>query len=170
MPELSDCKKYEEDHAICDDTGEPKGQCGHCGDKYFAHRNSALPVSELHLSLDGVRQHQGYVEESVTTDPRYIEAGPDAYADQRIIYCNHKGWFRGRVFITPFAIVVTPDAGQVNVDHLVRKQVADAQWHITTDGIEGGYANPQRGMFVLPRSSVSRVTPELLQQLGITND
>jgi hypothetical protein len=31
------CSSYEEDPAICDDMGEPKGQCVHCGYKWFDH-------------------------------------------------------------------------------------------------------------------------------------
>jgi hypothetical protein len=39
----SECTQYVEDAAICDDTGEPKGQCLNCGAKWDKHPDSALP-------------------------------------------------------------------------------------------------------------------------------
>ena len=40
------CFWYTEDPAICDDIGEPKGQCAHCGAKWYEHDLRALPESE----------------------------------------------------------------------------------------------------------------------------
>lgn len=42
---VPDCKAYVEDPCICDDLGEPKGQCI-CGDKWFNHNLSALPPED----------------------------------------------------------------------------------------------------------------------------
>lgn len=40
------CSAYLEDWAVCDDTGEPKGQCSHCGNKWYDHALDALPENE----------------------------------------------------------------------------------------------------------------------------
>ena len=40
------CSAYLEDWAVCDDTGEPKGQCSHCGYKWYDHALDALPENE----------------------------------------------------------------------------------------------------------------------------
>ena len=40
------CNKYAEDQFICDDVGEPKGQCARCGFKWFEHSDEALPEEE----------------------------------------------------------------------------------------------------------------------------
>lgn len=40
------CSAYLEDWAICDDTGEPKGQCSNCGHKRCDHELDALPENE----------------------------------------------------------------------------------------------------------------------------
>lgn len=40
------CSAYLEDWAVCDDTGEPKGQCTHCGYKWYDHSLNALPENE----------------------------------------------------------------------------------------------------------------------------
>jgi hypothetical protein len=48
---LTDCKEYREDPCICDDTGEPKGQCANCGYKWFEHKLEALPVEEQESAL-----------------------------------------------------------------------------------------------------------------------
>ena len=40
------CPQYAEDPYICDDTGEPKGQCGYCGGKWYEHALLALPEYE----------------------------------------------------------------------------------------------------------------------------
>lgn len=34
---LTDCKNYIEDWTVCDDMGEPKGQCSNCGAKWYEH-------------------------------------------------------------------------------------------------------------------------------------
>jgi hypothetical protein len=34
---ITDCTKYIEDFAVCDDIGEPKGQCINCGYKWYEH-------------------------------------------------------------------------------------------------------------------------------------
>lgn len=38
----ADCSAYVEDMAVCDDTGEPKGQCLNCGGKWHEHRLEVL--------------------------------------------------------------------------------------------------------------------------------
>lgn len=51
------CKEYVEDWAICDDVGEPKGQCESCGEKWFRHSDDALPEHERNApSLEGIRE------------------------------------------------------------------------------------------------------------------
>lgn len=40
------CDIYTEDPYICDDTGEPKGQCVNCGDKWFNHATAILPEND----------------------------------------------------------------------------------------------------------------------------
>jgi hypothetical protein len=42
----TNCFWYNEDPAICDDIGEPKGQCVHCGAKWYEHDINALPLNE----------------------------------------------------------------------------------------------------------------------------
>ena len=44
--ELVDCSTYLEDQCVCDDMGEPKGQCSNCGEKWYKHRLEALPPEE----------------------------------------------------------------------------------------------------------------------------
>lgn len=43
---MSDCTSYEEDQFICDDVGQPKGQCAYCGYKWYEHTLDALPECE----------------------------------------------------------------------------------------------------------------------------
>ncbi len=43
---LTDCRTYHEDPCICDDLGEPKGQCAHCGAKWYEHDVQYLPEDE----------------------------------------------------------------------------------------------------------------------------
>jgi hypothetical protein len=40
------CSAFLEDWAVCDDMGEPKGQCSHCGYKWYDHALDALPENE----------------------------------------------------------------------------------------------------------------------------
>jgi hypothetical protein len=40
------CSAFFEDWAVCDDMGEPKGQCSHCGYKWYDHALAALPENE----------------------------------------------------------------------------------------------------------------------------
>ena len=40
------CSSFLEDPFVCDDTGEPKGQCSHCGLKWYDHELNALPENE----------------------------------------------------------------------------------------------------------------------------
>ncbi len=42
----TDCYTYEECQFVCDDLGEPKGQCAHCGYKWYEHRKEVLPADE----------------------------------------------------------------------------------------------------------------------------
>ena len=58
---MSNCNNYVEDGAICDDGGNPKGQCANCGDKWFRHWNFALPEDEL-LGIDNIRNYQDMLE------------------------------------------------------------------------------------------------------------
>ena len=55
---FTNCNNYVEDAAIADDDGEPKGQCVHCGDKWFRHFNFALPESEIDDTLQDIRDFQ----------------------------------------------------------------------------------------------------------------
>lgn len=66
MKQLNTCGEYHEDSAICDSLGEPKGQCVHCGDKWYAHRNEALPPEELDARLNEIRTHNGYEQEPIS--------------------------------------------------------------------------------------------------------
>jgi hypothetical protein len=34
---LVNCPQYVEDQCVCDDDGEPKGQCAVCGAKWYEH-------------------------------------------------------------------------------------------------------------------------------------
>lgn len=43
---LVNCKEYIENPFVCDDVGEPKGQCVHCGAKWYEHNLDALPEDE----------------------------------------------------------------------------------------------------------------------------
>jgi hypothetical protein len=42
----ADCAAYVEDGTVCDDMGEPKGQCANCGGKWYDHRIDVLPEDE----------------------------------------------------------------------------------------------------------------------------
>ena len=44
--EAASCSAFLEDWAVCDDMGEPKGQCLHCGYKWYDHVLDALPENE----------------------------------------------------------------------------------------------------------------------------
>lgn len=46
----SPCSDYIEDRAVCDDTGDPKGQCANCCYKWYDHMADALPPE---LAPDG---------------------------------------------------------------------------------------------------------------------
>lgn len=35
--QIVDCQEFAEDLCVCDDVGEPKGQCANCGAKYYEH-------------------------------------------------------------------------------------------------------------------------------------
>jgi len=43
---ISNCFWYDEDQFVCDDIGEPKGQCAHCGAKWYEHNINALSLDE----------------------------------------------------------------------------------------------------------------------------
>jgi len=43
---MTDCGCYVEDPYICDDLGEPKGQCQMCGSKWYEHTLDVLPLKE----------------------------------------------------------------------------------------------------------------------------
>ena len=43
---LSTCQNYIEDPCVCDDIGDPKGQCLLCGCKWWEHDVNFLPEEE----------------------------------------------------------------------------------------------------------------------------
>lgn len=93
-----------------------------------------------------------------TTTPPTLASGPDCWADQVVLYCNHHGTFVADVVVTPFAVIVTTKK-QRPVKDLNRTNVERANWHITEDLQEpGAYWNPSKGMFVLRRDAVTRLT------------
>jgi len=57
---LTTCGKYLEDPAICDDMGEPKGQCAYCGCKYYEHPLSSFTYgSDDFNSAKQIQQERG---------------------------------------------------------------------------------------------------------------
>ncbi len=58
---LSHCLLYVEDPYVCDDLGEPKGQCAHCGAKWFEHDLLALPESEKE-SARAIQRVRGVID------------------------------------------------------------------------------------------------------------
>lgn len=49
---MTDCKEYWEDPFICDDVGEPKGQCSNCGHKWYEHELNVMPASDRTSALE----------------------------------------------------------------------------------------------------------------------
>ncbi len=80
--------------------------------------------------------------------------GPDAWTDQKVIFCGHEAWFNADVFITPFAVAVVAKKSPVE-NHLKRTALELARWHITD--MNGGIWYPKKGVFLLPRESVTRL-------------
>jgi hypothetical protein len=83
--------------------------------------------------------------------------GPDGWSNVFVLYCGHAGMFMADVIVTPFAVTIIAPK-EVKPDTLVRKDLSTASFHISD--INGGYWNPRRGRFVLPRESVTVVTPD----------
>ncbi len=50
--QFSDCKVYVEDPYICDDVGEPKGQCLTCGAKWYEHNLDVLSGDDKESAKD----------------------------------------------------------------------------------------------------------------------
>jgi len=48
---MNSCNHYEEDSCVCDDMGEPKGQCVHCGDKWYNHPLNSLSGEDLESAI-----------------------------------------------------------------------------------------------------------------------
>lgn len=87
-----------------------------------------------------------------TTLPRIA----DAWDDQKVVFCNHEGYFVADVIVTYQAVTVIAKK-PVSPQTLVRSNVDKAEWRIV-DHL-GGYWNPTRGRFVLPREAVTRLAP-----------
>lgn len=49
---MSNCSNYIEDPFICDDVGEPKGQCVNCGHKWYEHSVDILPIEDKASALE----------------------------------------------------------------------------------------------------------------------
>ncbi len=49
---ITPCTKYLEDPNICDDVGEPKGQCLNCGAKWFEHDVQVLPDDDKDSAME----------------------------------------------------------------------------------------------------------------------
>lgn len=53
----TNCKNYVEDPCVCDDFGEPKGQCMSCGYKWYEHGEVVIspePITtECSLAMEG---------------------------------------------------------------------------------------------------------------------
>ncbi len=45
------CSHYVEDPAICDDVGEPKGQCANCGEKWYDHDMTSTEYKSIREKL-----------------------------------------------------------------------------------------------------------------------
>lgn len=58
---LTDCKHYSVDTSVCFSFGEPKGQCFHCGFKWYEHRIDALPWHEKASAIE-IQQKHGYFD------------------------------------------------------------------------------------------------------------
>ena len=65
--ELVDCSVYVEDQCVCDDMGEPKGQCSNCGAKWYEHKLEVLPLEERESAAQLQEQLCG---KTVRTCPR----------------------------------------------------------------------------------------------------
>lgn len=88
-----------------------------------------------------------------------LPQGSDAWTNQRVLFCGHKGWFPADVFITPYAVAVTGNGPyRVAGDTLKRTELETAQWHITD--AHGGYWGPNHAMFLLPRKALTQITDE----------
>ena len=80
--------------------------------------------------------------------------GPDRWSDVGIMFCNHEGWFKADLIITPEAVtVLTRNNRPVTPDTLRRTELERAEYRIV-DHL-GGYWNPGRGVFVLPRNALT---------------
>lgn len=47
----ANCSHYVEDPAICDDVGEPKGQCANCGEKWYDHDMTSTEYKSIREKL-----------------------------------------------------------------------------------------------------------------------
>jgi hypothetical protein len=57
---LSNCLWYAENPYVCDDCGDPKGQCLYCGAKWYEHDLRALPDDEIE-SARAIQAERGIV-------------------------------------------------------------------------------------------------------------
>lgn len=86
-----------------------------------------------------------------------LPSGPDSWTSQAVLFCGHAGTFVADVFVTPFAVtVLSKGLKPVLGSTLDRRNVNAATWHICDS--RGGYFRPQKGIFVLPREAVTRLT------------
>lgn len=84
-----------------------------------------------------------------------LPGGPDRWQNQRVMYCNHAGWFEAEVIVTPDAVVVIA-AKPIKADTLKRKELDTAGWRIS-DEFPAQYWSPNNGRFVLKREAVTRL-------------
>ncbi len=63
------CQDYVEDPAICDDLGEPKGQCVNCG--YKEHEHLILAVNRVYRAKKPAQAGYGFVN-----DRQVLHVGP----------------------------------------------------------------------------------------------
>ena len=56
---LIHCREYAEDPAICDSTGEPKGQCRRCGNKWYEHPLDVIPRGPDQDSAKQIQTERG---------------------------------------------------------------------------------------------------------------
>jgi nucleoside 2-deoxyribosyltransferase len=78
---INDCNQYVEDPSVTCDFGEPKGQCGNCGDKWYNHRLETLPYDER----ESAAEHQG-----LQYAHRIYLAGPDVFLPDPVAAGEHK--------------------------------------------------------------------------------
>ena len=62
---MTDCSEYIEDPFICDDVGQPKGQCI-CGHKWYEHNVNTLPMEDRISTIKAMHANQPTPTQSAT--------------------------------------------------------------------------------------------------------